>query len=111
MFGYVVLRAGPSLSSWIATVRRPSCHEFAYLNRDLLARLQFLALRARSMDSRWEAQAGGPQSTTGGMRAKSGTRQPLLITSGGIDTKEGQLPLKRSKAFSRPRQAKKPFVV
>ena len=52
-----------------------------------------------------------PQSTTGGMRAKSGTRQPLLITSGGIDTKQGQLPLKRSEAFSRPRQAKKPFVV
>ena len=51
-----------------------------------------------------------PQSTTGWIRAKSGTRQPLRITSRGMDTKEGQLPLKRSKAFSRPRQSKKPFV-
>lgn len=52
-----------------------------------------------------------PQSTTEWIRAKGGKRQPLLITSRRIDKKEGQLPLKRSKASSSARQSKKPFVV
>ena len=53
----------------------------------------------------------GLPSTTEWTHAQSGKRQPLLITSRRINKKERQLPLKRSKAFSRARQSKKPFVV